>query len=583
MNELSLPESTSAALAKARTAYLAGDFAGAERANGEALVAAEAAGSAEGAVRARRYLGLCAYRRGENELSARLLEEVAVEAGGLRWADEELLVSNHLGATYRKLGRLDDADRVFREALLRADARHHLVARTRLLGSYGAFLDDLGDASAAGEQYARHEELLSLLDDPGRLANAHGLVSRAARERGDLPTAEAKAREEIRLGALAKLALREGRGWMHLAQALAAQGDADSAASAFAAADALLATAGDIRAPIGVACARARFFLGSGRLQASHEEVLRASGALGALGPTEHEHRARVSEVAAEVASAAGLHGEALWHMGNSLDSQLARFEPIADVRLRGLTRGRRDQLAILARRLLGEAGAVERGMDESERVEALLLRLGDFRPSRDAVEESVSAWRTRVRREAEQRWSRLLPVGWGALPPGVREELVLSDVLSAGPVGDLSRGLFLLFTVVERVIRERLVQAPGFVSSLKPSSALGKLARRTRPAGLGEMLAAILDTTEPGEASAIRSALRRNFGAATVLEALRALREPTKRVDGAPLLPPVQWRNEVAHGGRWDLTRLDGDAVRRGMTLGASAPIRALVEAPSR
>jgi hypothetical protein len=124
----------------------------------------------------------------------------------------------------------------------------------------------LGEAQAAAEHYARYEELLGLLDDPGRLANARGLVSRATRLRGDLATALAKAEDERRLGVQVKQPLREGRGWMHMAQAHAAAGDNPQAEHAFAEAAALLADGGDVRTPIEIATARGRFYLGIGRI-----------------------------------------------------------------------------------------------------------------------------------------------------------------------------------------------------------------------------------------------------------------------------------------------------------------------------
>ena len=434
MDAPDIPAEVMAALQRGRTAYTAGDYATAEGADREALSIAEQVGSAAGATRATRLLGLCAYRRGATERSAQLLEGARRSAQEMTWEAEELLVCNHLGATYRKLGRLEEADTVFREALRRADPRRYIEARARLSGSYGAFLDDLGDERAGAEYYARYEELLGLLDDPGRLANAHGLVSRAARMRGDVGLAEAKALEERRLGAQSGQRTREGRGWMHLAQASAASGRHDEADEAFRTADDLLTNPGDARAPIEIASARGRFLLDVGRLHDAYEQVGRARAALDALSGGEHEHRARVSLLAAEVAGQAGLHGEALWHLSNALEAQLHRFDPISDPRLLRFTAGRRRALADLAQHLLDEAGVVDRAPEERSRVEELGRRLTvDLPVAAPAAPEPVEQWRLRVRSEAERRWDRLLPGTFATLSPASRGDLVLADVFRRG------------------------------------------------------------------------------------------------------------------------------------------------------
>lgn len=574
MDERDIPEEVLQALARGRSAYLHGEYRLAEAANRDALARAERLGSAEGAARAWRYLGLCAYRRGDSTGSARLLEAALVAAEALGWESEVLLIHNHLGATYRKLGRLDDADRVFRDALRRADPRRHLVARARLLGNFGAFLDELGDERAAAEYYARYEELLSLMDDPGRLANAHGLVSRAARMRGDLPTAEAKAREELRLGVTCGQPTREGRGWMHLAQALAAAGRADEAERAFGEAEHRLSTGGDRRTPIEIAVAIGRFFLDTNRIHEAHAQVGRAAAALAALDPSEHEHRARVSELAAKVASAAGLHGEALWHMGEALEGQLRRFEPISDERLRPYTQGRRRALVELARRLLEEAGSVGRGDDEDARVEDLLARLTGAPPRQEPASETVHAWRHRVRTEAELRWSRLLPGLYPGLTEQTRQDLVLADVVSEGPVGDLPRSLLLLFATFERELRARVVSPLGRVPGRPRASQLHQLLAKDRHFGLADITDALIEPASGfGEGDA-RVSLERRLRDPGALVALRALRAEVTRVDGRRMQAPTAWRNDVAHGRVGPASRLDGDAVRRVLTLGEGAPL---------
>lgn len=579
MDERDIPEDVRAALERGRAAYREQRYADAEREDGEAQARAIRAGSAAGEIRATRLLGLCAYRRGALVRSAEQLEEARERARGAEWVSEELLACNHLGATYRKLGRLEAADRVFREALERANPRDFLEARARLLGNYGAFLDDLGDERAAAEMYARHEELLGLLDDPGRLANARGLVSRASRMRGDVAQAEAKAQDEIRLGGRARSPLREGRGWLHLAQARAEAGGAADADAAFRAAAALIGGSGEPRVRVELALAQGRFLLGAGRLQEADEAVSRARTAIEDLSDQEDEHRARVYTLAAEVAGAAGLHGEALWYLERALEAQLRRFEPIADPALRRLTVGRRRELLALAHRLTEEAGLVERGPDELRRVDALLARLGDPPiPHDPPLAEPMDRWRARVREEATRRWSRLLPGAFTDLSESTRSDLLLADVVAQGPVGDLSRSLFLILTTIERELRDRLLvplrQGAALSRGGRTGSRLRRLLADDRPPGLGEMLVAFLESPSSFADDDPLRALRARLSQSTALDTFARLREGVTSVDGHALPSPHELRNRIAHGEPWAESRTAADAVRRALTLGPGAPL---------
>lgn len=571
MDESDISAEVRAALARGALAYKAREYDVAEAADQEALALAVASVDRVGEARARRLLGLCAYRRGDSVASAARLEQARELALAIGWEEEDLLVCNHLGATLRKLGRLEDADAVFRDALRRADPRHHRIARARLLGSYGAFHDDLGDERAAAEYYARYDELLAQVDDPGRQANARGLVSRAARLRGDLDLAEAKALEERDLGARGGDRLREGRGWMHYGQALAARGDAQGADEALLQADAHLAAAGDARTPVDIAVARGRFYLEVGRLHDAHEQVERARRTVGALSAEEHEHRAKVSELAAGVAAEAGLHGEALWHIGDALESQLRRFEPISDPRLQRLTQGRRRHLATLARRAMAEAAAVDRAPGEVSRVAELVHRLGEGPVLPDIPPTTVDAWRKRVRAEAERRWRRLLP--FSELAPAAQEDLVLCDVVSQGTVGDLGRGLLLLLGTIERELHERVLAPlrPRVAHSRRKASLLQSLLSQARPAGLGTLIAALLQPPEGFAADDPRVVAEPFVGA---LGGLALLREPVVGLDGRALPSPVDVRNTVAHGRAWAHGRIDADAIRRVLTLGNAATL---------
>ncbi len=585
MDAFELPEAVVAALAAARAAYAQREFAVASVRNEEARRIARELGSRLGEIRATRYLGLCGYRRGMLVESEALLREARAGAVALGWAEEELLVCNHLGATLRKLGRLDDADAVFRWALACADSGTDLSARARLTMNYGAFLDDLGDRDAADDKYAEAERLLERLDAPGRLANARGLVSRAARLRGDARTALEKAESERLLGRQAGEALRESRGWLHIAQAKALLNDDRGAEEAFLNAEEALAGKADVRSPIELAVARGEFFLARRRLVEADARVVAALDALEALSKGEHEHRAHVHQLAARVAAASGLHGEALWHLGEALEAQLARFEPIADPRLAALTGNRRRELTELGARLLHEAGAVERESEEEARVKALLTRLHvDAPPQLAPPREWVDVWRTRVRVEAEERWGDLLPDVFDTLSPASRGDLVLSDVVYHGHVGDLPRSLLLLFVTLERELRERVFRPLGEQGGERErGSKLDRLLRPGRRYGLGEMLEALSEwpTDVSPEDAWLR--LERRLGSITTLRNLARLRAPGRRVDGAVVRTPVAARNAIAHGEpwSWDMRRIEADAVKRALALGPESPLAVVLRIP--
>ncbi|NOY28296.1 MAG: tetratricopeptide repeat protein [Oligoflexia bacterium] len=582
MSQPSLPPQVRAALCRGRQAYLRRAYDQARVEDQQALSLAERLGSKHGQVRALRLLGLCTYRTGQVEESRDYLDRALSLAEEIGWHDEALLVCNHLGATLRKLGQLDRADQVFREALSRATPKEHLAARARLCGSYGAFLDDLGQAQAAAEHYARYEELLGMLDDPGRLANARGLMSRACRLRGDIATAEAKAREECLLGARTGQPLREGRGFKHLAQALAARGDAAGAERAFNSARQLLDGSGDVRTPIQLATALGSFYLDQGRIHDAHSQVQLALSHLDHLSDSEHEHRASVSLLAAQVGSAAGLHGEAFWHMANALESQIKRFEPISGSALREITEHRRQQIIDLAGELLHEAGVVDRDQAERKRIDELVDRLHGEAPKRPPPPaEAVEQWRSRVRAHARERWRRLLPDSFDHLADGSRSDLLLADMVSQGPVDDLPRSLFLMFATIERELRTRVIDPlrSGSGSQAEGSKLAKLLSNRQKGApGLGTLVTVLRQ--HPGDLppNDPLCRFRRLANSAPVVEALGVLRQDLTGVDGRHVDSPLKQRNAIAHGRLIALGRTDADAVRRVLTLGAKAVLMAVM-----
>lgn len=578
MDDLPFPEPVAAAFSEARTAYGQRSFAVARAHDEEALRIARELGHPRGEVRATRFLGLCDYRRGALDGSEELLRQAREGAIALGWVEEELLACNHLGATLRKLGKLDEADALFRWAVTKASSEGLTEAHARLALNYGAFLDHLGDRDGADVQYVCAERLLESLDGTGRrLANARGLVSRGARLRGDAQTALEKALSERDLGRMAGDATRESRGWLHIAQAKAALGAADDDVEvAFDNAEEVLDGKADVRTPIDLAIARGRFLLDRGRLPEADARVVSARASLGGLSPGELEHPARVHQLAARVAVASGLHGEGLWHLSQAMEALLARFEPIADPRLASITRHRRRELAELAEEMLREAGAVERESGEEARVQALLARL-DIAPGQASrPREWVDDWSRRVREEADRRWRALLPSVYPSLSRASQGDLVLSEVVYHGHVGDLPRSLLLLFVTLERELRERVFQPlGGRIGSRNQGSRLERLLRTRRHLGLGDMLEALAEPSAGLPPRDARAEVERRVGA-SALSTLARLRQKVISSDGVEIRTPLATRNAIAHGESWILSmpRTSVDAIKRAVAFGKDSPL---------
>lgn len=531
-------------LERGREAYVAGRFDEAMSANEDAHQRANAGNDPRGSARALRFMGLCAYRLGDGERSRELLTRAHEAARRLGWTSESLLVANHLGATLRRLGRLDEADAVFKGALAQATGVEFVIERARLLGNYGAFHDDLGDARAAGEYYARYEELVELVGDQGRLANARGLTSRSAWLRGDFALALAKAHDEVQLGRSTGQPVREARGHGHVARALASLGREDEARAAFERALVMLAERGDAREVARAAVSRGEFELGAGRIHDADVFATRARESIETLGGREHEVRARVEALAARVASAAGLHGEALDRFSECAELMLERFEAINDERLKGYTAARRRELAQVAEGLDRECATVGRTADELERVRALIVRLRhEQSPSHRA--ESVEEWQRRVREESSARWRRILPESFTKLPPRTTGDLTLVDIISHGAVGDLPGSVLLLFTILEREMQARLRAKP-----------------LVDVRGLREVIQHFKKRPDVPK------------GFSTTLESQRAF----PGLAGRSL---IDVRNALAHGREIPRTRVALDAVRRALTLGDDAPLRVVLRAP--
>lgn len=508
-----------------------------------------------GEARVLRLYGAAAYDHLQVERSEALLREARTRAEEGGWESETLLAMNHLGATLRKRGKLDQAARVFEEGLARAHPRDFHFERARLMGNYGALMDDLGDLGGAAELYGRYEELLGLLPDPplDRLANAHGLVSRVYRQRGDFDRALVKAQSEQRLGEQSGDAYREARGWQHIAQAQADLGDVAAAEQSYLQATDVLKRSSYLRAHLSLAHAHGRFYLGLGRLHQAQAMVDRAVQQLRSLSAEEDEHRAKVAQLAAEVAAAAGLHGEALWHLREALEAQVRRYENLSAPELLRRTRGRREELARLGEQLSREAAQVNRDESELEPVRELLGKLG-VGPATPVPPEDVTSWRERIGEVSRERWAKLLPA---TLTKSTRTDLVLADLLSHGQVGDLPRSLFLILATLERELRERVYKVPRTSETHRSESVPG-------PERWG--LVRLVDGLD---ASGVE--------AQVVLCVKRVLEQPVA-LSGPVPITASQLRNDVAHGRLPDLSRVEADAIRRMLVLGEDAVLPRVV-----
>ncbi len=563
------------------------------------LLAAEEQQHVLGRILGHRHAGACLYWMREYEASRdslTLAMELARDAKDLH---QELRVANHLGATLRKLGAIEDAERMFREALSKASLPEFTEERMRLLGNEGALMDELGHEAEASDRYARYEELCELTGDLRRLANARGLACRAAMWRGDFHGALSRAESEIKLGEqigdtgrLADGLLHRGRVQLRAYEvSLATNGlDMGPAVATPAAARENMVNAIELAEQRGDDSRLVRFLNARANLECVHGPISAAwacvQRALGLAKPTEPETQARLHRTAALVCQAAGLHSDAMWYLERETRLRCQIYEGLVGARIKKLVERRQRELEETLALLCKEAGEVDRTQDEQARVADLIRRiqpskrtLGDEELYRGLLvrEESVPEWRARVRRTATQRWqARLIPGTYDRLLEDSRQDLILADVTYQGAVDDLARSVHLLLLVVERELRER-VWLPAH---------RGKSDRdKARKTSIGAMLAA-LERHDRGEE---QTNARRTRGLARVLdgeqEKLTAILRLAKEVEplGGDPFALVDVRNAVAHG-RDELRHLDRarvDAARRRIALEAPVVLEALVGFP--
>jgi hypothetical protein len=109
----------------------------------------------------------------------------------------------------------------------------------------------------------------------------------------------------------------------------------------------------------------------------------------------------------------------------------------------------------------------------------------------------------------------------------------------------------------------------------------MAKLLERKRPAGLGDMVDALLEPIADLPTNDPRVQVEQHLGGRADLRVLERLQQDVTGVDKTRLARPLQHRNDIAHGMPIALSRLGADAVRRVLTLGSEAVLPALVAIP--
>jgi len=572
----------------ARERYCAGRHAEALELNEALRDAAEEASIPELELLGHRYVGLCEYRLDrldESEKSLRRALELATELG---WTRQELLITNHLCATLRRRGEYLEAHGRFTHGLSRAKLPTYIHERCRLLGNFGAFLDELGQRAAADDCYARFEELAELLENDGRLANARGLAARAAELRGDRSAAQQKYLDELRLARQSGGALRALAAEIHAARLLEPRESIQELTRILNAGDITSSTSREIDAHLAIA--RAYMLLavrdkegGAVSLAWSHaKRVLGLAGERALVTDSHWEKRAVANELLARITQHVGLHGEALHYLKEAVGERYQKYEPLRrseDVQRMGEERLR--SLEGLAEELLDEAMMVMRSEPEQAELAGLLERVRGRRGgsgaegllaernARRGGEENLWAWGKMRRERAREQWRLLMGDDFSSLDPHSQEDLIQSDMSYSAGINDLARSAHLLATVVERELKTKLL--------------LGWSGR----ASFGELLRSMRDVQSPRARGRSRRTPGRDPYAqlcshlrprASEVSSLARLGGPIHNLNGEEIdLRKV--RNSVAHGSERvdypDFERLTLDAIKRVLAVEPSAPGR--------
>ncbi len=561
---------------QAHRLYREGKFEEALRLNVNELEAARSKKSRTQERDSSLHVGLCQYwlhRFDESEHFIRVALKIAEED---RDQLQSLIIRNHLGATLRGKGDLLAAYQIFEEALEEAASPDLHVARMRLLGNFGALLDELGQREQADDCYSRYEELAQLTGDLDRLANARGLVARSAELRKDWDMAAAKFQQERHLAEQSGNKLRQLAARLHNARMVAKSSRKEEAA-------ALLEEAVNDARRVGNSRRLAEALESQGAFLADHNlgHAFELIGeARGICQPEENysERLANIDHQLALIAQKAGLHGESLFYLMRSVDRRYKLYELLRrDPKLRQRAQRRLDEPARLASELVDEACRVSRSTEEKQKLLELHNRLHDSQQTWEHLiqlqkqdqSSTEHPWEYvgRVRKESEQRWKTvLLPGCLEKLSPETQEDLIQAEVSYTTTVNDLPRCVHLLATAIEREVRLRL---------------FGPVPESARPPTLGSFKKFLTDHSV-NAGTAFRERFSRIGPRANALRHI--LTEDIVALDGSKL-SLVDLRNAVAHGNERAeypyLSRLLVDAVKRHAVLTPPSALQLLAEQP--
>jgi tetratricopeptide (TPR) repeat protein len=412
-----------------------------------------------GEIIGQRFMGLCHYRLSELEASKECFESALARAKESGEVEQQLLIRNHLAATLRRMGHLQEAFDLLESSLEMAPLKEHPHAHARLLGSLGALFDELGQRAAADDCYARFEVLSRFLNNEHRLANAVGLAARAAELRGDLDIAEKKYREEADLAKDVHDPLRTIAAMVHHARMAEHRGRTEEAEQLFQEALTAARVIAHEKRYTDALEAYGKFLYARHKLPAAHRllrEALNTS--------PEPEKQANVNHSLALVCRDAGLYGESLFYLMRSVNARAELYKPLRD--LKRLAQTRLNELKGLTKELVDEAFQVARSPEVEAKLAALVNK----------VHADATAWDTYINspdhRPVDPPWKRhqqlkdssratwterLLPGDFAKLSDQSQDLLQRAERSYSSTIDDLGRSAHLLVLVLECELKQRL------------------------------------------------------------------------------------------------------------------------------
>lgn len=564
----------------ARDAYISGDHVRAlaldTQLHEQACVEAHALGKLLG----KRFIGLCRYRLGDLASSEERLKEalrLAEEANDL---SQELLITNHLAATVRRQGKLDEAYDLLTRALKRATLPSLKHEHARLLGNLGALFDEFGQRSRADDCYARFEVLTELLGNPHRLANARGLAARAAELRGDLDTAEEKYRQESELADEVGDPLRKIAATLHAARITARRGKADEAESLFKKSLDQTQNCTYEKRRIDALESYAEFLRDKRHdLPRAHYYLKRAAE----LSRDEPEKKAQVAHKLALVCRDAGLLGESLFYLMQSVETRHAMYKRLKLENVRNMANARLDELRDITDELAEEAHRVSRGGSEAKKLENLVVRVhgeGVWNEYEERLRSRPGPPLWQWCKDAEEAaletcLRRLSSHVFEALNQDTQKALVRAERAYGGAIDDLTRSAQLMALAVECELRERIFEPA--MRHYKPPPKVQHESKtqqyfRKEQQTLGQMLESLGEVAaEPNNELSkgdflrqFREILKEYMPLVTRIAILNRgitpLRGTSRRL--------LDIRNGAAHDLAMELDRLQIDAITRVLTL---------------